>query len=116
MSECLYCDGPIPVERHKNAMTCSKEHAKLLKKEREAKNYTIVRATADPIIKLRENFYAVAYEFGFGVPIDLDYISPFKIDWSLKTGTFIRDGNIGVALGDIGYILFKPQSIKIYKL
>ncbi len=116
MRECLYCGGAIPDDRHKNAWTCSKEHALLLKKEREAKNYINVRSTADPIIKLREHFYNVAYEFGFEVPIELYYVSPLKIDWSLKTGTFIREGNVGVALGDIGYILFKPLIIKIYKL
>jgi hypothetical protein len=88
----------------------------LLKKEREANNYIKVRTTADPIIKLREHFYDLAYEFGFDVPIDFNYISPLKIDWSLKTGTFIREGCIGVALGDIGYIFFKPQILKIYTL
>mgnify|MGYP001194307048 FL=1 len=116
MRECLYCGGPIPDDRHKNAWTCTKEHALLLKKEREANNYIKVRTTADPIIMQRENFYDFANEFGFGVPIDLKYVSPFKIDWSLKTGTFIKEGCVGVALGDIGYIFFKPLILKIYKL
>jgi len=116
MRECLYCGGPIPDDRHKNALTCSKEHALLLKKEREANNYIKVRNTADPIIKLREDFYDMAKEFGFDVPIDFKYLSPYKIDWSLKTGTFIKEGCFGVALGDIGYIFFKPLILKIYKL
>jgi hypothetical protein len=101
MRECLYCGGPIPDDRHKNAWTCTKEHALLLKKEREANNYIKVRTTADPIIMQREHFNDLAEEFGFEVPIDLNYVSPFKIDWSLKTGTFIKEGCVGVALGVI---------------
>ena len=116
MRNCLYCGAPIPDDRHKNAWTCTKEHAMLLKKEREAANYQKVRNTADPIIRLREHFYNLADEFGYEVPIDLNYVSPFKIDCSLKTGTFLKDGALGVALGDIGYIIYQPQSIKIYKL
>lgn len=116
MRNCLYCGAPIPDDRHKNAWTCTKEHAMLLKKEREAKNYQKVRNTADPIIRLREHFNNLADEFGYELPIDLNFVSPFKIDWSLKTGTFLKDGALGVALGDIGYIIYKPQSIKIYKL
>ena len=50
MRNCLYCGAPIPDDRHKNAWTCTKEHAMLLKKEREAANYQKVRNTADPII------------------------------------------------------------------
>ena len=110
------CDALIPDDRHKNATTCCKEHALLLKKEREAANYQKVRNTADPIIRLREHFNNLADEFGYEVPIDLNYVSPFKIDWSLKTGTFLKDGSLGVALGDIGYMIYQPQSIKIYKL
>ena len=116
MRECLYCEETIPNNRHKNALTCSNEHALLYKKEREANNYIKVRNTADPIIKLREHFIDLADEFGFEVPIDLNYVSPFKINWSLKTGTFIKEGCVGVALGDIGYIFFKPLILKIYKL
>ena len=116
MKLCLYCGAPIPDDRHKNAWTCRKEHALLLKKEREAANYQKVRNTADPIIRLREHFYNLADEFGYEVPIDLNYVSPFKVDWSLKTGTFLKDGALGVALGDIGYMIYQPQSIKIYKL
>ena len=116
MRECLYCGEAIPDDRHKNALTCTKEHALLLKKEREANNYIKVRTTADPIIKLRKYFNDLADEFGFDVPIHLNYVSPFKIDWSLKTGTFIKEGCVGVALGDIGYILFKDQILEIYKL
>lgn len=111
-----YCGDLIPPTRHANAETCCKEHSDLLKKERERANYLKVRNTADPIIKQREHFYDLADEFGFEVPIDLYYVSPFKIDWSLKTGTFIKEGAVGVALGDIGYIFFKPQTIKIFKL
>jgi predicted nucleic acid-binding Zn ribbon protein len=116
MRNCLYCGAPIPDDRHKNAWTCTKEHAMLLKKEREAKNYQKVRNTADPIIRLREHFNNLADEFGYELPIDLNFVSPFKIDWSLKTGTFLKDGVLGVALGDIGYIIYQPQSIKIFKL
>ena len=72
MRECLYCGGPIPDDRHKNAWTCTKDHALLLKKEREANNYIKVRTTAEPIIKLREDFYDLANEFGFNVPIDFN--------------------------------------------
>ena len=32
------CGDPIPDGRHKNATTCCKEHAMLLKKERETLN------------------------------------------------------------------------------
>jgi hypothetical protein len=110
------CDALIPEDRHKNATTCCKQHALLLKKEREAANYQKVRNTADPIIRLREHFNNLADEFGYEVPIDLNYVSPFKIDWSLKTGTFLKDGALGVALGDIGYIIYEPLSIKIFKL
>lgn len=110
------CQKEIPTSRHGNATTCCKEHALLLKKAREAANYQKVRNTADPIIKLREHFNGLANEFGFGVPIDLIYATPLKIDWSLKTGTFFKDGAMGVALGDIGYIIYQPQSIKIFKL
>mgnify|MGYP000529385486 FL=1 len=78
------CENLIPDDRHKNATTCCKEHALLLKKAREAVNYRKVRNTADPIIKLREHIYDLAKEFGFEVPIDLNYASPFKINWSLK--------------------------------
>ena len=116
MKKCLYCGALIAQNRHKNAWTCSKEHAMLLKKEREAANYQKVRNTADPIIRLREHFNNLADEFGYEVPIDLNYVSPFKVDWSLKTGTFLKDGALGVALGDIGYMIYQPQSIKIYKL
>ena len=116
MKRCLYCGAPIPDGRHKNATTCCKEHALLLKKAREAANYQKVRNTADPIIRLREHFNNLADEFGYEVPIDLNYVSPLKIDWSLKTGTFFKDGALGVALGDIGYIIYQPQSIKIFKL
>ena len=63
-----------------------------------------------------ETLSIVADEFGYEVPIDLNYVSPFKIDWSLKTGTFLKDGALGVALGDIGYIIYEPLSIKIFKL
>jgi hypothetical protein len=111
-----YCKDLIPPTRHANAETCCEEHAKLLKKEREAANYQKVRNTADPIIRLREHFNNLADEFGYEVPIDLNYVSPFKIDWSLKTGTFLKDGALGVALGDIGYIIYEPLSIKIFKL
>ena len=116
MKRCLYCDAPITDDRHRNAWTCSKEHALLLKKKREANNYRKVRNTADPIIKLREHFNNLGNEFGFEVPIDLNYVSPFKIDWSIKTGTFQKDGALGMALGDIGYMIYQPQSIKIFKL
>ena len=111
-----WCQEPIPDDRHKNATTCCKEHALLLKKAREAVNYRKVRNTADPIIKLREHFNNLGNEFGFEVPIDLNYVSPFKIDWSIKTGTFQKDGALGMALGDIGYMIYQPQSIKIYKI
>lgn len=110
------CGALIPDDRHKNATTCCKEHAQLLKKAREAINYRKVRNTADPIMKQREHIYDVAKEFGFEVPIDLNYASPFKINWSLKTGVFFRDGAMGIALGDIGYIIYQPQFIKIFKL
>jgi len=110
------CENALPAERHKNATTCCKQHAMLLKKEREAANYQKVRNTADPIIRLREQFNNLADEFGYEVPIDLNYVSPFKIDWSLKTGTFLKEGALGVALGDIGYIIYEPLSIKIFKL
>jgi len=110
------CENALPAERHKNATTCCKQHAMLLKKEREAANYQKVRNTADPIIRLREHFNNLADEFGYEVPIDLNYVSPFKIDWSLKTGTFLKEGALGVALGDIGYIIYEPLSIKIFKL
>ncbi len=110
------CDNQLPDDRHKNATTCCKEHALLLKKAREAANYQKVRNTADPIIRLREHFYNLADEFGFEVPIDLNYASPFKINWSLKTGVFFRDDAMGIALGDIGYIIYQPQFIKIFKL
>lgn len=111
-----YCKDLIPPTRHANAETCSKEHALLLKKEREAANYKKVRNTADPIIRLREHYYDLANEFGYEVPIDLNYASPFKIDWSIKTGTFYKDGAKGIALGDIGYILYQPHFIKIFKI
>ena len=110
------CENLLPADRHKNATTCCKEHALLLKKAREAVNYRKVRTTADPIIKLREHFNSLGDEFGFEIPIDLNYVSPFKIDWSIKTGTFQKDGAMGIALGNIGYMIFQPQSIKIYKL
>jgi hypothetical protein len=116
MKKCLYCGALIPEDRHKNAWTCTKAHALLLKKEREAANYLKVRETADPIIRLREHFYELAVDYGLEVPFDLNYTSPHKIDWSLKTGTFLRDGAMGVALGDIGYILYQPYHIKIFKL
>lgn len=110
------CEDVLPAKRHKNATTCCKEHALLLKKEREAANYKKVRNTADPIIRLREHFNDLANEFGYEIPIDLNYVSPFKIDWSIKTGTFQKDGAMGIALGDIGYMLNQPQHIKIFKL
>ena len=110
------CEKEIPTWRHGNATTCCDEHGKQLKKLREAANYQKVRNTADPIIRLREHFYNLVDEFGYEVPIDLNYVSPFKIDWSLKTGTFLNDGALGVALGDIGYIIYEPLSIKIFKL
>jgi hypothetical protein len=110
------CEKEIPTWRHGNATTCCDEHGKQLKKQREAANYQKVRNTADPIIRLREHFNNLADEFGYEVPIDLNYVSPFKIDWSLKTGTFLKDGALGVALGDIGYIIYEPLSIKIFKL
>ncbi len=116
MKQCIYCGAPIPEDRHKNAWTCTKEHALLLKKEREATNYKKVRNTAEPIIRLREHFIDLANEFGFEVPIDLNYASPFKIDWSIKTGTFYKDGAKGIALGDIRYILYQPHFIKIFKI
>ena len=116
MKQCIYCGAPIPEDRHKNAWTCTKEHALLLKKKREAVNYKKVRNTADPIIRLRLHFNDLANEFGYEVPIDLNYVSPFKIDWSIKTGTFQKEGAMGIALGDIGYMLYQPQSIKIFKL
>ncbi len=116
ISQLLACDALIPEDRHKNATTCCKQHALLLKKEREAANYQKVRNTADPIIRLREHFNNLADEFGYEVPIYLDYVSPFKIDWSLKTGTFLKDGALGVALGDIGYMIYQPLLIKIFKL
>jgi hypothetical protein len=116
MKKCLYCGALIPEDRHKNAWTCTKEHALLLKKDREAANYKKVRNTADPIIRLREHFNDLANEFGYEVPIDLNYVSPFKIDWSIKTGTFQKEGAIGIALGDIGYMLYQPQHIKIFKI
>ncbi len=111
-----YCKDLIPSTRHAHAETCSKEHALLLKKEREAANYKKVRNTADPIIRLREHYYDLANEFGYEVPIDLNYASPFKIDWSIKTGTFYKDGAKGIVLGDIGYILYQPHFIKIFKI
>ena len=110
------CENALPEDRHKNATTCCKEHSQLLKKEREAANYKKVRNTADPIIRLREHFKDLANEFGYEVPIDLNYASPFKIDWSIKTGTFYKDGAKGIALGDIGYILYQPHFIKIFKI
>ena len=116
MKKCLYCDAPIPDDRHKNASTCSKEHGELLKKEREAANYLKVRSTADPIIKLREHLHDLAHDHGIGVLFDLNYASPHKIDWSLKTGTFLSNGAMGVALGDIGYIIYQPFHIKLFKL
>jgi len=116
MRNCLYCGAPIPDDRHKNAWTCTKEHAMLLKKEREAANYQKIRQSANPIIWLQEHLNCIGVEYGFGVLIDLIYVSPLQIDWSIKTGTFQKDGASGVAVGNIGYILYKPQSIKIFKL
>ena len=110
------CENEIPSWRHGNATTCCDEHGKQLKKLREAANYQKVRQSADPIMWLRDWLYNIGDEFGFGVPTDLIYVSPFQIDWSIKTGTFQKDGALGVAIGDIGYILYKPQSIKIFKL
>ncbi len=110
------CEKRIPSWRHGNATTCCEEHSLLLKKEREAANYKKVRITADPIIRLREHFNDLANEFGYEVPIDLNYVSPFKIDWSIKTGTFQKEGAMGIALGDIGYMLFQPHFIKIFKI
>ncbi len=110
------CQEEIPSTRHRNAKTCCEEHGKLLKKMREAANYQKIRQSADPILWLRQHLYYIADEYGFEVPIDIIYVSPFQIDWSLKTGTFQKDGEMGVELGDIGYILYKPQSIKIFKL
>ena len=110
------CEKEIPAWRHGNATTCCQEHSKALKKMRESNNYQKVRNTADPIIRLREHYYDLANEFGYEVPIDLNYASPFKIDWSIKTGTFYKDGAKGIALGDIGYILYQPHFIKIFKI
>ena len=110
------CDDDIPGWRHGNATTCCDEHGELLKKARDAAYYQKVRNTALPIIKLREYFNDLANEFGFEVPINLNYVSPLKIDWSIKTGTFLKDGAMGNALGDIGYILYQPHFIKIFKL
>ena len=110
------CDNQIPYDRHKNATTCCHEHALLKKKQNDKANYQKVRNTAYPIIKLREHLYYLAYKFGFEVLFDLAYALPFNINWAIKTGTFQRDGAQGVALGDIGYIIYKPQSIKIFQL
>ena len=110
------CEKDIPAWRHGNATTCCDEHGELLKKARDAAYYQKVRNTALPIIKLREYFNDLANKFGFEVPIDLNYVSPLKIDWSIKTGSFYKDGAMGVALGDIGYMLYQPHFIKIFKL
>jgi hypothetical protein len=110
------CEDDIPAWRHGNATTCCDEHGELLKKARDAAYYQKVRNTALPIIKLREYFNDLANKFGFEVPIDLNYVSPLKIDWSIKTGSFYKDGAMGIALGDIGYMLYQPHFIKIFKL
>ena len=110
------CEDDIPAWRHGNATTCCDEHGELLKKARDAAYYQKVRNTALPIIKLREYFNDLANKFGFEVPINLNYVSLLKIDWSIKTGSFYKDGAMGIAIGDIGYMIYQPHFIKIFKL
>jgi hypothetical protein len=71
---------------------------------------------ADSVLELQNHLKALAEKFGYETAIDLSIAGSYQIDWALCTGTFQRDGLIGKAVGSVGYIFFKPNYLKIFKL
>jgi hypothetical protein len=109
------CRKLLPVDRHGNAWTCTKEHAWVLKKEREAMNYKKMCLVANPILELEDQLKELADKFGYEVEIDLEQIQPITLNWSIKTGSFQVDNHKGIVVGKLAYLLFHPNHIKIYK-
>jgi hypothetical protein len=116
MKNCLYCSKHIPLELHGNSGSCSKLCKQLRKKSREQENYKRKMNIADPVLELQNHLKALAEKFGYETAIDLSIAGSYQIDWALCTGTFQRDGNTVTAVGSVGYIFFKPNYLKIYKL
>jgi hypothetical protein len=116
MKYCLYCSKPIPSGIHGNSGSCSHVCKRLRKKSREQENYNRKKNIADPVLELQNRLKALAEKFGYETAIDLSIAGSYQIDWALCTGTFQREGNTVTAVGSVGYIFFKPNYLKIYKL
>ena len=115
MKKCLFCFKPMPFGLHGNSGCCTDLHRKLRKKSREQANYRGRKKISDPIIQLQHHLKALAEKFGYETAIDLSIAGSYQIDWALCTATFQRDGLTGKAVGNVGYIFFKPNHIKIYE-
>jgi hypothetical protein len=116
MKNCLYCSNPIPLGLHGNSGSCSKLCKQLRKKSREQGNYKRKKNIADPVLYLQNHLNALAEKFGYETAIDLSITGSYQIDWAIRTGTLQHEGNTVTAVGSIGYIFFKPNHLKIYKL
>jgi hypothetical protein len=116
MRYCLYCSKPIPSGIHGNSGSCSHVCKRLRKKSREQANYKRKKNIADPVLYLQNHLEALAEKFGYETAIDLSIVGSYQIDWALCTATFQRDGQTGKAVGNVGYIFFKPNHLKIYKV
>ena len=116
MKNCLYCSKPIPSGIHGNSGSCSHVCKRLRKKSREQANYKRKKNIADPVLYLQNHLEALAEKFGYETAIDLSIVGSYQIDWALCTATFQRDGQTGKAVGNVGYIFFKPNHLKIYKV
>jgi hypothetical protein len=115
MKKCLYCFKPIPSGIHGNSGSCSHVCKRLRKKSREQENYKRKKNIADPVLELQNHLKALAEKFGYETAIDLSIAGTYQIEWALCTATFQRDGLTGKAVGNVGYIFFKPNHIKIYQ-
>jgi hypothetical protein len=116
MKNCLYCSKPIPSWIHGNSGSCSHICKRLRKKSREQENYKRRKNIADPVLELQSHLRVMAEKFGYETAIDLSIAGSYQIDWAIRTGTFQHEGNTVTAVGSVGYIFFKPNHLKIYKL
>jgi hypothetical protein len=106
----------MPSGIHGNSGSCSHVCKLLRKKSREQENYKRKKNIADPILELQSHLRVLAEKFGYESAIDLSIAGSYQIDWAIRTGTFQHEGNTVTAVGGVGYIFFKPNHLKIYKL
>jgi hypothetical protein len=111
-----WCQKPIPPGRHGNAGGCCPEHSAIIKAEKEKARYEAIAAIARQVRLIEQNLRSMANIHGEGVFISTASLKKDLINYGVSTGSFIKDGFNGVQVGCYGYMPFKNNTIKIYKL